>query len=62
MCCDSWGHKELDMTERLNGTELKLLKSFPLKLHILRLWMKIINLYLFSFFELKETSNKILNY
>ena len=22
MCCDSWGHKELDMTERLNCTEL----------------------------------------
>ena len=23
-CCDSWGHKELDTTERLNWTELKL--------------------------------------
>ena len=23
-CCDSWGHKESDMTERLNWTELKL--------------------------------------
>ena len=22
-CCDSWGHKKLDMTERLNWTELK---------------------------------------
>ena len=22
-CCDSWGHKESDTTERLNGTELK---------------------------------------
>ena len=22
VCCDSWGHKELDMTERLNWTEL----------------------------------------
>ena len=21
MCCDSWGHKELDTTERLNCTE-----------------------------------------
>ena len=21
VCCDSWGHKELDTTERLNGTE-----------------------------------------
>ena len=23
VCCDSWGHKELDTTERLNWTELK---------------------------------------
>ena len=23
MCCDSWGRKESDMTERLNSTELK---------------------------------------
>ena len=23
MCCDSWGRKELDTTERLNWTELK---------------------------------------
>ena len=23
-CCDSWGHKELDTTERLNWTELNL--------------------------------------
>ena len=22
-CCDSWGHKESDTTERLNRTELK---------------------------------------
>ena len=22
-CCDSWGHKESDMTEQLNGTELR---------------------------------------
>ena len=21
MCCNSWGHKESDTTERLNGTE-----------------------------------------
>ena len=25
-CCSSWGHKELDMTEQLNQTELKLEK------------------------------------
>ena len=24
MCCDSWGRKESDMTERLNQTELNL--------------------------------------
>ena len=24
MCCDSWGRKELDTIERLNGTELDL--------------------------------------
>ena len=23
MCCSLWGGKELDMTERLNGIELK---------------------------------------
>ena len=23
-CCDSWGHKESDVTERLNTTELNL--------------------------------------
>ena len=29
-CCNSWGHKESDTTERLNGTELKSHKSdFP---------------------------------
>ena len=27
MCCDSWGHKEQDTTERLNWTELKGLKK-----------------------------------
>ena len=29
-CCDSWGHKESDMTERLNWTELKLPLSWSL--------------------------------
>ena len=33
MCCDSWGHKELDTTERLNRTELNWggLKEFYLQ-------------------------------
>ena len=28
VCCDSWGHKGLDTTERLNWTELNQLKSW----------------------------------
>ena len=28
-CCDSWGRKELDMTERLNWTEQKQLEQEP---------------------------------
>ena len=27
VCCDSWGHKELDMTKRLNWTEVLLWSS-----------------------------------
>ena len=34
-CCDSWGCKELDMTERLNLTELKKLKRSIQKIHSL---------------------------
>ena len=30
-CCDSWGHKELDMTKQLNWTELTTLTSHALK-------------------------------
>ena len=32
VCCDSWGHKESDMTDLLNWTELKLLynTTYPL--------------------------------
>ena len=38
-CCDSWGHKESDTTERLNCTELnrkieKEGKDIPCKLYI----------------------------
>ena len=35
-CCNSWGHKELDMTERLTGTEQserELRKQSHLQLH-----------------------------
>ena len=51
VCCSPWGHKELDMTERLNWTKLK---SFPgcsvvknppvnsgnIKLHAFDLWVR----------------------
>ena len=32
-CCGSWGHKESDTTERLNGTELNLGRSFLFNLY-----------------------------
>ena len=32
-CCDSWGHKQLDTTERLNWTELNWRSSLDLKFH-----------------------------
>ena len=53
-CCNSWGHKESDTTERLNWTELKwyflksinslIIKAFPVLLlcifyHLLRIWI-----------------------
>ena len=28
MCCGSWGHKELDMTEQVNISELNTVKGF----------------------------------
>ena len=31
-CCDSWGHKESDTTERLNWTELNWTECWPEKL------------------------------
>ena len=33
-CCNSWGHKESDMTERLNWTELNLIKIKKAQIHI----------------------------
>ena len=33
-CCDSWGRKELDMTERLNWTELNVGKKVVFKLNL----------------------------
>ena len=39
MCCDSWGHKELDTTERLNKTELNTARVQFLK-SLIRLPMK----------------------
>jgi len=34
VCCDSWGHKELDMTERLNWTEELKIKCCYLFSHV----------------------------
>ena len=28
-CCDPWGRKESDTTERLNWTELRMVNAFP---------------------------------
>ena len=30
MCCGSWGHKELDMTEQVNISELNTVKGFSI--------------------------------
>ena len=35
-CCSPWDHKESDMTERLNGTELKEPRASSLCLHFTR--------------------------
>ena len=38
-CCDSWGHKESDTTERLNWTELNSIVSlFSLALKLSKIW------------------------
>ena len=29
VCCSPWGHKELDMIEQLNRTELMTVSAFP---------------------------------
>ena len=39
VCCNSWGCKELDMTERLNWTELKIISSFHSSM-----WKEILNI------------------
>ena len=38
-CCDSWGHKELDMTDWLNWTELKLFIHKNTRKDILSYWI-----------------------
>ena len=43
-CCHSWGHKESDMTERLNWTDVYLLRGmllfnhFLISIYILKYW------------------------
>ena len=34
MCCSPWGHKELDTTERLNWTELRLVIALIKKVKV----------------------------
>ena len=34
MCCDSWGHKELDSTEPLNWTELNPIDYIIISIHL----------------------------
>ena len=41
-CCNSWGRKESDMTERLNWTELKLHSSSAFFFKLLQIFLKII--------------------
>ena len=38
-CCDSWGRKELDTTERLNWTELNCSRRFRSNYEESRLWL-----------------------
>ena len=41
MCCNSWGHIELDMTERRNGTELRYVIAFLLRSkHLFISWLQ----------------------
>ena len=42
-CCDSWGHKELDTTERLNWTELNVLKAGKLIFPMLFFFFKMVS-------------------
>ena len=39
VCCSPWGHKELDMTERINWTELNLSKLKSYDVFISWFWM-----------------------
>ena len=52
-CCDSWGHKESDMTERLNWTELKHFWVSTFGCHLLSLKTRVIRFFpSFTFFAL----------
>jgi len=56
-CCTPWGHKELDMTEWLNGTEFLFLLLVPINItwmpHLSSINFKpcLSNTYLFSSFK-----------
>ena len=55
-CCDSWGHKELDTTEWLNWTELKLIQSYSeLTKEKRGMWGEV---FIFKFLKLKRKNIK----
>ena len=62
MCCNSWGRKELDRTERLNRTELNILfiKIFMLSFILFRYKSFIIFLNKWNVFFCFLCSNIIL--
>ena len=55
-CCDSWGHKEWDMTEQLNQTELNWgTKHNQGKLEVVKQEMARVNIDILGISELKWT-------
>ena len=51
VCCSSWGHKELDVTERLTWTELNWRPFFKLKIIFLLSVLILIPKFSFFFFN-----------
>ena len=51
VCCDSWGHKESDMTERLNWTELNYIYFYQTHFHNIHLKLTRLELKVESSYE-----------